>query len=97
MDLKWSFDGSQNLSRLGISTVKVGKRASMLVIESATSMHRGMFQCTATNLAGFTTYTTNLEIHGNLNIFKCHGLFIYFLFCMVNYTSVWQRKKTFFL
>ncbi|XP_073989889.1 Down syndrome cell adhesion molecule 1 isoform X41 [Rhodnius prolixus] len=63
MDLKWSFDGSQNLSRLGISTVKVGKRASMLVIESATSMHRGMFQCTATNLAGFTTYTTNLEIH----------------------------------
>lgn len=61
------------MSKLGITTNKVGTKASMLLIDSANSLHRGNYTCTVRNPVGIVNYSTNLEIHGNL------GEYIYIL------------------
>ncbi|RZF32483.1 hypothetical protein LSTR_LSTR016773 [Laodelphax striatellus] len=66
LDISWSFHGLGDLSQLGLSTNKVGKKASMLLIESASSHHRGNYTCSVRNPAGSVNYSTSLEIHGKL-------------------------------
>lgn len=71
LDISWSFHGQAgDMSKLGISTNKVGKKASMLLIESANSLHRGNYTCTVRNPVGIVNFSTSLEIHGNLFWYK---------------------------
>lgn len=64
LEISWSFQGTELLSTLGVTTSKLGRLGSSLLIESASSIHRGNYTCTASNLAGVTNYTTEVEIHG---------------------------------
>lgn len=57
-------EGHDDMTRLGISTMKGGK-ASMLLIDSVGAQHRGNYTCTAKNPAGVISYTSSLDIHGN--------------------------------
>ncbi|RZF38602.1 hypothetical protein LSTR_LSTR010935 [Laodelphax striatellus] len=65
IDLAWSFHGNRtgDLSRLGITTTKVGAKSNMLIIEAASSNHRGNYSCTAKNPAGSVSYSTTLNVH----------------------------------
>lgn len=63
VDILWHFEG---LSDPEISMLKVGRKGSLLLIESAGIQHQGNYTCTAKNTAGFVKYTTPLNIHGNL-------------------------------
>lgn len=65
LDISWSFQGVDVLMRFGISTTKVGKKASMMVIDSASFHHQGNYTCTATNPAGVSTYAASLQVHGS--------------------------------
>lgn len=49
---------------MGITTTKVGRKASLLLIDPANSGHRGNYTCTVRNPAGMVNYTTSLYIHG---------------------------------
>lgn len=53
-----------DMAKLGISTVKAGKKASMLLIESTGPQHRGNYTYIAKNKAASVNYSTSLEIHG---------------------------------
>lgn len=67
LDISWSFDGIGEMYRLGISTMKAGKKASVLLIETAQAKHRANYTCTAKNPAGIANYSTTLNIHGTVS------------------------------
>lgn len=64
LDIMWSFQGTELSSQMGISTTKVGRKASLLLIDPATSGHRGNYTCTVRNPAGSVNFTASLDIHG---------------------------------
>lgn len=66
LGISWTFHGPQEMSQLGITTTKVGMKTSLLLIDYASSHHRGSYTCTAKNPAGSTNYSTLLNIHGIL-------------------------------
>ncbi|KAG8244655.1 hypothetical protein J6590_017600 [Homalodisca vitripennis] len=66
IEVNWSFRGLENLRQLGISTTRVGNKASMLVIEAANSLHQGEYTCTAKNPAGLAKYAASLQVHGRI-------------------------------
>ncbi|KAJ8895525.1 hypothetical protein PR048_000861 [Dryococelus australis] len=66
LDISWSFQGTDLSSQMGISTTRIGRSGSLLLLEPANSGHRGNYTCTVKNPAGIVNYTTSLEIHGTL-------------------------------
>lgn len=66
MDISWSFHSNTELAHLGISTMKNGQKANMLLIESAGNQHRGVYTCSAKNPAGISNFSTTLDINGRL-------------------------------
>nr|CAD7403650.1 unnamed protein product [Timema poppensis] len=63
LNILWSFQGSELSTQTGISTNKFGRKASSLLIDPASSGHRGNYTCTVKNPAGTVNYTAHLEIH----------------------------------
>jgi len=55
---------------MGISTAKFGRKTSVLVIDPAISGHRGNYTCTVRNPAGYVNYTTSLDVHGTVIMFR---------------------------
>ena len=53
----------------GIVTSPMGKRASLIMIDSVGYGHTGMYTCTARNDAGNSTFSAELKVNGQLNIF----------------------------
>lgn len=66
LEIYWSFQGSQSLEHLGITTSKISRRASALMIDEVNLQHQGNYTCTARNWAGIVNYTAKLDIHGIL-------------------------------
>lgn len=64
MDISWSFQVSHLGSHNGISTNKIGNKASLLLVDPANWGHSGNYTCTVKNRVGVVNYTTTLEIHG---------------------------------
>lgn len=62
--IEWTLNGHsiQQYSEIGVSTI--GKRASILVIESVMYTHAGNYTCKATNKAGESSYTAELQVNG---------------------------------
>lgn len=65
LKISWNFHGEDLSSHVGISTIKVGDKTSLLTIASAMAAHSGNYTCTASNLAGFTNYTTSVHVNGD--------------------------------
>lgn len=72
LDIAWSFQGTELSSQMRISTVKFDRKASALLIDPASSDHRGNYTCTVRNPAGSVNYTTSLEVHGMLSVGSKH-------------------------
>lgn len=64
LEIAWSFNGSRDLSFYGISSIRVGHRSKLLIIESVGPKHQGDYTCSVRNPASSTRYSTSLEIHG---------------------------------
>lgn len=61
----WVFDDDQQLPPVAsFSTTQLGPRTSLLTISAATAYHTGNYTCHANNLAGETTATVPLTVHG---------------------------------
>lgn len=50
---------------MGVSTMKLGTKSSILSIEHVTHGHAGVYTCVATNRAGEARYSATLRVHGN--------------------------------
>ena len=64
LKISWSFHGINISSDSGITTGNFGSRTSILMIQSVTHSHRGMYTCLAKNPAGSTTSTAELKVNG---------------------------------
>lgn len=62
---QWTKDGKSPSSLPNININEGNGYSSMLGISRATSVHNGMYSCTANNSVGFAATTMQLEVHGN--------------------------------
>lgn len=66
IDFKWLFNGKPLISHDSVSTSKMGKRRSVLTIESVNGKHAGNYTCQASNKAEHVNLTANLIVNGLL-------------------------------
>lgn len=64
INILWSFNNQPITSELDIITAKMGKRSSVLTIESVTDKHAGNYVCQGQNRAGLAIYSTELKVIG---------------------------------
>lgn len=76
IEISWSFNGSDVSLLHGVSATKVGRKASMMVIDPALSSHRGNYTCTASNQAGSANFTSILNVNGTRFLQKSNDLFL---------------------
>jgi hypothetical protein len=65
IQIEWALNG-EPISRdhPDISIVSTGKRVSLLTIDAVTARHAGEYTCTASNVAGGTSYSASLAVNG---------------------------------
>ena len=64
LKISWSFHGINISSDSGITTGNFGSRTSILMIQSVSHGHRGMYTCRARNKAGSASSTAELKVNG---------------------------------
>lgn len=74
IDIRFVLNSSPIVSgENGVTIVKLNQRTSSLNINSVEGIHRGVFKCIATNLAGTAEHSAELRVN---------GLFLFFIFGM---------------
>lgn len=65
IQIEWALNG-EPISRdhHDISIVSTSKRVSLLTIDAVTARHAGEYTCTASNVAGGTSYSASLAVNG---------------------------------
>lgn len=65
IQIEWALNG-EPISRdhPDISIVSTSKRVSLLTIDAVTARHVGEYTCTASNVAGGTSYSASLAVNG---------------------------------
>lgn len=66
MEITWTLNGNDIRDSIDIVTSKVGKKISVLSIESVTAYHAGNYTCRAKNKAGEADNTALLIVIGLL-------------------------------
>lgn len=65
-NIAWSFEGMEiDNMNTDLTTINIGDKGSMLLIDSAKSHHAGKYTCTVKNPAGMSNFSAFLEINGN--------------------------------
>ena len=64
LTIRWYFHGREVGHSMGVTTMKLGTRSSILNIESVTHGHTGVYTCVATNSAGSDRASASLTVHG---------------------------------
>lgn len=65
VEFKWLFNGKPLMAFDSISTTKLGKRSSVLTIESVNGNHAGNYTCQVANSADTVNLTATLIVNGN--------------------------------
>lgn len=67
IQFQWSFESSEptTLKQEGVTTMKIGERSSLLIIDSLEHNHSGRYSCTSKNAAGNSTYSATLVVKGH--------------------------------
>lgn len=65
LDIKWTLNGQLIVNgENGLTVVRMSPRLSSLSIESINGIHRGIFKCMASNAAGLSEHSTELQVNG---------------------------------
>lgn len=67
LNVSWFLNGKSVEDIEGINTAPVGKRGSVLSIESVQYEQAGNFSCKVANRAGNTEYTAELQVNGSVS------------------------------
>lgn len=69
-NFSWSLNGRKiaKNNNMGIAIGGMGKKMSILNIETVNGTHRGMYVCYVENLAGQVNHSSALEVNGSLPI-----------------------------
>lgn len=91
--IKWLFKGVPISEAMGVSITKVGKRISILSIESISAYNAGKYICKADNSAGMAMYATELIVKGKILFtfqknFATFLFFVYFLYSSSSETNL---------
>ena len=62
--ITWSFHGNNISSDSGMLTTNLGSKTSILMIQSVSHGHRGVYTCLAKNKAGSATSSAELRVNG---------------------------------
>lgn len=66
VNITWLLNGDPVRETQGITVAKIGHKSSGLSIESVTSVHKGNYTCSVSNVAGNTNYTAELSVNGKM-------------------------------
>lgn len=90
LNIFWTFNNNQPItSDMDVTILKLGKRSSVLTIDSVGGHHAGNYTCHGQNLAGSISYTTELKVIGvfvRLKKKKIQILFFDCVFLVSSYT-----------
>lgn len=64
LNMFWTINRHPVTAESNVLVSKLGKRSSVLTIESVQAHHAGNYTCHAENLAGSTSYSTELKVIG---------------------------------
>lgn len=74
---------------MGVRTLKLGGKSSILSIEHVTHGHAGTYTCMVSNFAGKVRYSANLTVHGS----NLKDIFCAFVYCV--YMSTYFKMHHF--
>ena len=66
LSITWSMKGEELGVGPDLTTSQLGSRTSMLMISDIDYRHSGLYTCTASNIAGTASHTTELKVNGIL-------------------------------
>lgn len=65
LEIRWSLNSAPIVNgEHDFSIMRLNKRTSSLNIDSLSAIHRGVYKCIATNKAGSSEYTAELQVNG---------------------------------
>lgn len=64
LNIFWTFNNQPITPDSDVSISKLGKRTSILTIDSVSGHHSGKYECYGNNEAGSTSYSTELKVIG---------------------------------
>lgn len=64
LNISWFFKNKPIRNILGISTVQVGSRTNLLIINSVQPEHADVYTCKAENSGGMTEHSAELFVNG---------------------------------
>ena len=64
LKITWSLKGDVISSEPSLTTSMIGRRSSILIIDSVGYRHSGVYTCHAANKAGSVSYSTELLVNG---------------------------------
>lgn len=67
LQIFWTFNNQPITGDMDVSISKLGKRSSVLTIDSVSGHHAGNYTCHGRNDAGSTSYTAELKVIGVLS------------------------------
>lgn len=85
LTISWSFNSKPIKNIFGVSTVPVGSRTNLLIINSVQPEHAGVYQCQAGNPGGMIEHNAELFVNG-IDVFGAH-IFIVFNALYTNFFS----------
>jgi hypothetical protein len=74
VQITWTFHGAADSAKVtqeGVTTMKLGAKSSVLMIDSVKASHAGNYSCKASNEAGNSEHTTSLVVNGRSIINSC--------------------------
>lgn len=83
LDFAWSFQGRFLNSQEGVTITKIGRIASLLLIDHVTEAQIGNYTCTTKNKAGSVHYTATLFVYGTAQFLVLFSVFLFLLFFLV--------------
>lgn len=71
LEIHWSLNSAPIVNgENDFNVLRLNKRTSSLNIDSLTAFHRGSYKCIATNKAGSSEYTAELQVNGWWNFYQ---------------------------
>lgn len=92
LKFSWKFNQNPIDLRTSLSTMKIGAKGSLLLIDAVNEENAGNYTCQVSNFAGVTEYTTSLDVYGDCFFYFSGAIwrisFLLYFVMVFNYSSL---------